>query len=131
MNLPAPYHTSEMVKQVNEMQQMIMDMRRGLGAAIEDLEAALNMVRQYQRILAMAELNDPCLVEARRLLTKYGMDHTRPKNTGQIFVDGFDITEHPDSIAGTAIEVEDLPPGDEPSQITEANVVEDDDSDLT
>lgn len=67
-----------------------------------DLETALNACRQYQRMMAKIEMPDPNFVTVRQLLTKYKMDYTPAAKTARVFVDGVDITEHPDSIDSDA-----------------------------
>lgn len=80
---------------------------------IPDLEQAINLIRDYQRMLDMLGSNDPNLVEAHKLMNKYGMAQERVQ-LYRILVDGIDITEHPDSIEGSTsgvieLESEELP----------------------
>lgn len=80
----------------------------------QDLEAALNMCRQYQRMVSMLGVNDPNWVECRNLLTKYHMPFEHHTNApGKIFAGEKDITLHPDSIEGATVEAEELPAGDD------------------
>ena len=78
----------------------------------KDLEKALNICRDYQRILVMLQANDPNFAEVNRLLTRYKMSHETRAAGGKIYAEGQDITDHPDSIEGSVTEVEELPAGD-------------------
>lgn len=78
-------------------------------AIAQDLEAALNICRDYQRILEMLNSNDPNWSKVNQLLTKYKMGHAHTSHAGKIYVDGVDITDHPDSIEGSVTEVVELP----------------------
>lgn len=93
----------------------------------QDLETALNICRSYQQAMVMLGVNDPNWVKIRDLLVKYRMPFTDPEGhtTGQVFVNGHDITVHPDSIEGTTVEVEELPPGGEPKQIEGQTTIDD------
>jgi hypothetical protein len=75
---------------------------------INDFEAALNLIQQYQRVLGMLDSPDPNTVPARRLLNKYNMVATETSKRYRIFLDGRDITDFPDSLPATAVE-EDQP----------------------
>jgi hypothetical protein len=94
----------------DQMAEALERARQTQGTILSDLEAALNMIRQYQRYLDMLVANDPQLVASRRLLTKYGMatGHNKPQPF-RIYDEGRDITEHPDSIEGSVDAVQELP----------------------
>lgn len=78
------------------------DMKTIQEQLVDDLETALNACKQYQRAAAIHEDPDPNFVTVRNLLTKYKMDYVPAAKTARVFVDGVDITEHPDSIEGDA-----------------------------
>lgn len=84
--------------------------RRTQGTILNDLETALNLIRHYQRILEIiGGVPDPRVVEARNLLTKYGMPQGYTKDQPYaIMSGGIDISTYPDSIPGSEAEVEEL-----------------------
>lgn len=72
------------------------------GTALNDLQAALNCIRQYQRALDTLYANDPVLVEANNLLRKYKMPSGHVTDQpSRVYHGSKDITEHPDSIEGS------------------------------
>lgn len=87
-----------------------------------DLEKALNLIRGYQRALRTLDAPDSTYVEARQLLTKYGMAvGDTPSPSWRIYHDGEDITEHPDSIEGSTVEVEELEDGPDKLELVQDN----------
>lgn len=97
-----PVHMESLVRQADEMREM----RRQGGILITDLEIALNLIRRYAAILRDMNVPDPRHVEARQLLRKYGMEAPKAAEGFKVYADGVDITEHPDSIPGMAVEEE-------------------------
>lgn len=49
----------------------------------EDLEAALNFIRQYQRAMHMLQIPDPNGHPVQFLLQKYNMNHKKPGSIAQ------------------------------------------------
>lgn len=72
---------------------------------VNDFEEALNLLQQYQRSLRILNSPDPSSYAANKLLKKYRRNPEKVSEFFRIIVDGIDITEHPDSIPGTAVEV--------------------------
>lgn len=106
-----------MLNEVSKLETARLEERNDIllrqrDALLVDLEKALNLCRQYQRYISMHGINDPTFVETRGLLTKYRMKFEHPNPIGKVYADGQDITEHPDSIEGTTIEVKELGPVD-------------------
>ncbi len=66
-----------------------------------DLEFAIALIKKYQRNLSMLGAPDPDIVEARRFIQKHGEVY-EGWSVFQIFADGVDITDHPDSILSDA-----------------------------
>lgn len=71
---------------------------------ISDMEEALNLLVGYQEILKRLLSPDPQTMATRLLLNRYKMAAVEPTKMYQILLDGRDITTHPDSIPGTAVE---------------------------
>lgn len=84
--------------------EVAKDLKNVQDELAADLETALNACKQYQRYAALNERPDPSFVAVRQLLTKYKMDYVPATKTARVYVDGNDITEHPDSIQGSIVE---------------------------
>ncbi len=74
---------------------------------VKDLQLALKMLQKYQRNLSMLGAPDPEIVDARALLRRYDMAYEGWALAFRVFLDGEDITEHPDSTLGSAEEIVD------------------------
>ena len=74
---------------------------------ISDMEEALNIILSYQAALKTLCAPDRDFVQARKLMNKYNMAALEPSQMYKILLGGRDITTHPDSIPGTAIDVVD------------------------
>lgn len=97
-----PYEGDGITPEMRAQMDMALEKAREIeGTILNDLQAALNLIRSYQRSLDTLLANDPHLVEARALLHKYKMSTGHYKDQpNRIMVDGHDITEHPDSTPG-------------------------------
>lgn len=83
-----------------------VDMRDQRDELALDLEMALNICRNYQRVMSTLDVPDQDIPRLRSLLHKYGMEFEQtPKQSFRVFVDGVDITLYPDSIPGDAEEL--------------------------
>ena len=84
-----------------------------IGAAVKeqiinDLQTALELIQSYQRTLKILSSPDPDTVKARKLLHKYKMISEESSPNYKIYLDGRDITNHPDSIEASSTEEEQL-----------------------
>lgn len=70
--------TLQQEKDILDQQQNIADKNVILNSTerekvLTDLQATLNLIRGYQRLLSFASCSDPQIIEANALLEKYGM----------------------------------------------------------
>lgn len=94
--------------------EKLAEMVRDFNYMALDLKTALELIRQYQSHLNRLCGPDPSAVEANKLMRKYDMPLADLRQLPfRIYVDGIDITEHPDSIPGSVAVQDELESGDE------------------
>lgn len=110
--------------QQEQLNGLLENQHKLIDNLMPDLEIALNLIRDYQRTLKSLHCPDKNYVTARNLLTKYGMSvGATPTEEFRVYCDGMDITEHPDSIPGSAAEAEEID-GAETPELVEGTVVD-------
>jgi hypothetical protein len=92
-----------------EMMHHQMREARGLITTLaEDLESALNIIRHLSGALEMACVPNPDIVTINNLLRKYKMPTVGVAEGMKVYVNGNDITEHPDSVESDVVETLEL-----------------------
>lgn len=104
-NTLLPWQSSDQIlDDLNAKDKEIAGYKKFFEAITNDFQEALNLIQLYQRALKILQSPDPNNVQARVLLNKYNLESLTPHAAFKILLDDRDITTHPDSLPGSAID---------------------------
>lgn len=99
---------TDIVPRKRELPAELEEAYEAANRVVSDLQLALALIQKYQRALNMVGCPDPEILTANQLLRDHGLAVEKIEHAFRVYTDGIDITEHADSLEGSATEIVDV-----------------------